>query len=90
MVIANKSIRALAVLVLLGLAILLFAFGLLAPLTPSEGAASIGALISFWLVPILMVASIFWIDRSRTARVLATIELLGIFLFGAWVLWATI
>ena len=90
MAVANKSIRALAVIALLGLALLLFAFGLLAPLTPSEGVVSIGALVSFWLLPTLLVASIFWIDRSHTARILATIELLGIFLFGAWVLWATI
>ena len=66
----GRAVR--ATLGVLVLAPLWFGLGLLSPLTPSEGAPSLVALLAFWVAPMISLASVWAWDKSVVGRLGAT------------------
>jgi hypothetical protein len=67
--------------------VLLYAVGLIGPLTPSEGMPNLVDVIVFAVCPVgLLVISLF-ISRWLAARLIASLEIAGIAGFTGWLLW---
>jgi hypothetical protein len=65
-----------------------FCFGLIAPLTPSEGMPTLASLFVFWLVPMALLAGVWVWDHSVIGRGLSATLLVLILAFYSWlVLW---
>ena len=61
-----------------------FGLGLIAPLTPSQGAPSVLSLLGFWLAPMALLAGVWFWDRSVLGRTTASGLLLLILAPYSW------
>ena len=87
--VSSTGIRAIATLAVLILAPLIYAYGLVAPLTPShgDGAPAVLDVVGFWVLPLGMLASIWGWDRSVVGRASAALVFAAVFGSYLWVAW---
>jgi hypothetical protein len=74
-------LRSAALLVADVLALAIYAFGLIAPLTPSEGCPSRVEQAVFVGLPIAVLCGVCYVTRSRAARVIVTLQAVAILAF---------
>lgn len=63
------------------LALAIYSFGLVAPLTPSEGCPSRVELALFFGLPIATLCVVCYVTRSLAARVIVTLQAVAILVF---------
>ncbi|MCM2279211.1 MAG: hypothetical protein NDJ89_14135 [Oligoflexia bacterium] len=83
---AKKKLNPLVASILIALAVVIHGIGLLAPLTPSEGAPHWIVVLIFWLLPL---AAAVWVMKSNQTviiRVLAAISFAFILIFYSFLL----
>jgi hypothetical protein len=69
-------------------AVIVYALGLIGPLTPSSGTPSVSEILTFagFLAAALLLCARHY--RCRTARIAALFQMAFIVLFTAWLLWS--
>jgi hypothetical protein len=72
----NESIRAVGLFLAILLSLLLFGFGLLAPLTPSEGLPALWEVLTFVGVPLVLCATALYVAKGTSERVFLSVVLI--------------
>ena len=68
------------------LALLTYALGLLSPLTPSEGAPTIGAIATFVVFPLVLLANSWTRYTHQISRYLVVFQAIFIVIITGWLL----
>ncbi|PYU94098.1 MAG: hypothetical protein DMG25_07575 [Acidobacteria bacterium] len=67
--------------------VLIYAFGLVGPLTPSEGMPNLVEVFIFACCPVALLVISFFMSRMLAARLIASVEIACIAGFTGWLLW---
>lgn len=83
----NESVRAVALFSAAFVSIVVFGFGLIAPLTPSKGVPSAWEILLFLGAPLLLSGGVLYFTRTKFERLFMTVVLSFIVVAAAKVLW---
>jgi len=83
----NESVRAVALLSAAFASLVVFGFGLIAPLTPSEGVPSAWEILIFLGVPLLLSGGGLYFSRRKAEKLFMAVVLAFIVVVAAKVLW---
>jgi len=83
----TKTMRFVGAISLNLVGMLFYAFGLIGPLTPSDGMPSLIVVLVFAGFPVCFLGISLFMSRLLLARLITSVEIAGIAGFTGWLLW---